>query len=46
MNVERCTPLGLVVRPPVLKIKVALYHMNMGDKMNIIDDANTFLFTI
>jgi len=43
---KRCTPSGLIMRPSVLKIKGALYHMNMGDKMNIIDDANTFLFTI
>jgi hypothetical protein len=43
---KRCTQSGLTVRPSVLKIKGALYRMNMGDKMNIIDDANTFLFTI
>jgi hypothetical protein len=43
---KRCTPLRLTVRPSVLKIKGALYRMNMGDKMNIIDDANTFLFKI
>jgi hypothetical protein len=41
---KRCTPSGLTVRPSVLKIKGALHCMNMGDKMNIIDDANTFVF--
>jgi hypothetical protein len=41
-----CTPSGLTVGPSVLELKGALHRMNMGDKMNIIDDANVFLFTI
>jgi hypothetical protein len=32
--------------PSVLELKGALHRMNMGDKMNIIDDANSFHFTI
>jgi hypothetical protein len=34
------------MRPSVLKIKGALHCMNMGDKLNIIDEANTILFAI
>jgi hypothetical protein len=34
------------VGPSVLKLEGALHRMNMGDKMNIIDDATAFLFTI
>jgi hypothetical protein len=30
----------------ILKLEGALHRMNMGDKMNIIDDATAFLFTI
>ena len=45
-TLKGCTPSGLTVRPSVLKIKYALHYMNMGDKLNIIDDANAFLFTI
>ena len=45
-TLKGCTPSGLTVRPSVLKIKCALHYMNMGDKLNIIDDANAFLFTI
>ena len=29
-----------------MKHKGTFHHMNIGDKMNIIDDANAFLFTI
>jgi hypothetical protein len=43
---ERCTPSRLTVRLSVLELKGALHRMNMGDKLNIIDDANAFLFTI
>jgi hypothetical protein len=41
-----CTPSRLTVRPSVLKIKGVLHCMNMSDKLNIIDYANAFLFTI
>jgi hypothetical protein len=34
------------VGPSVLELKGALHRMNTGDKINIIDDANAFLFTI
>jgi len=43
---ERCTPPRLTVGPSVLKLKGALHSMNMGDKLNIIDEANTFIFAI
>jgi hypothetical protein len=43
---ERCTPPRLTVGPTVLELKGALHRMNMGDKMNIIDDVNAFLFII
>jgi hypothetical protein len=43
---ERCTPPRLTVGPSVLELKEAFHRMNMGDKMNIIDDATAFLFTI
>jgi hypothetical protein len=43
---ERCTPPRLTVGPYVLKLKGALHDMNMGDKLDIIDEANTFLFAI
>jgi hypothetical protein len=39
---ERCTPPRLTVGPSVLELKDALHRMNMGDKMNIIDDATAF----
>ena len=41
---EGCTPPRLAMRPSVLKLKGALHCMNMGDKMNIINDANVFFF--
>jgi hypothetical protein len=34
------------VGPSILKLKGALHRMDMGDKMNTIDNANAFLFTI
>jgi hypothetical protein len=43
---KRCIPSRLTVRPSILKLKGALHYMNMGDKLNIIDDANAFLFMI
>jgi len=43
---ERCTLPRLTVGPSVLELKGALHRMNTGDKINIIDDANAFLFTI
>jgi hypothetical protein len=43
---ERCTPPRLTVGPYVLKLKGTLHDMNMGDKLDIIDEANTFLFVI
>jgi len=43
---ERCTPPKLTVGLYVLKLKGALHGMNIGDKLDIIDEANTFLFTI
>jgi hypothetical protein len=43
---ERCTPPKLTVGPSVLKLKGALHGMNIGDKLNIMDEANTFLFAI
>jgi hypothetical protein len=39
-------PRRLTVGPSILELKDALHRMNMGDKMNIIDDATAFLFTI
>ena len=45
-TLKECTPSRLTVRPSILKIKGALHGMNMGDKLDIIDEANTFLFTI
>jgi len=29
-----------------MRLEGALHHMNMGDKLNIIDNSNAFLFTI
>jgi len=46
MNIGRMHPPGLTVGPSVLKLEGAFHRMNMGDKMNIIDDATAFLFTI
>jgi hypothetical protein len=43
---KRCIPSRLTMRPSILKLKGAFHYMNMGDKLNIIDDANAFLFTI
>jgi hypothetical protein len=43
---KRCTPPRLTVGPSILKPKDALHHMSMGDKSNIIDEAETFIFTI
>ena len=43
-NAGRMHPPRLTVGPFVLKLKCTLHRMNMGDNMNIIDDANTFLF--
>jgi hypothetical protein len=42
---EGCT-YQLIVGPSVLKLKCTLHRMNMGDKLNIIDDANASLFKI
>jgi hypothetical protein len=36
----------MIVGPSVMQHKGALHHMNICDKMNIIDDANAFPFTI
>jgi hypothetical protein len=43
---DGCTPPRLTMGPSVLKPKGVFHRMNVGDKMNIIDDANAFLFTI
>ena len=43
-NAGRMHPPRPTVGPFVLKLKCTLHRMNMGDNMNIIDDANTFLF--
>jgi hypothetical protein len=45
-TLKECTPSRLTVRPSVLKIKSAFHGMNTGDKLDIIDEANTFLFAI
>jgi len=39
-------PPRLTVGPSDLKLKCALHHMSMGDKSNIIDEAQAVLFTI
>jgi len=46
MNVGRMHPPRLTVWPSVLKLEDALHNMNMGDKLNISDNSNAFLFTI
>jgi hypothetical protein len=46
MNVGRMHLPRLTVGLFVLKLKGALHRMNMGDKLNIIDNSNAFLFTI
>jgi hypothetical protein len=46
MNVQRMHPPRLIVGPSVLKLEGTLHRMNMGDKLNIIDNSNAFLFTI
>jgi hypothetical protein len=43
---ERCTPPRLTVGQYVLKPKDSLHRMSMGDKSNIIDEAEIFIFTI
>ena len=44
--VKGCTHQDWLWDHLVLKLEGALHRMNMGDKMNIIDDATAFLFTI
>jgi hypothetical protein len=39
-------PPKLTVGPSDLKLKCALHHMSMGDKSDIIDEVQAFLFTI
>jgi hypothetical protein len=39
-------PPRLTVGPSIFKPKGALHRMNIGENMNIINDANAFLFTI
>ena len=39
-----CTPPKLIMEQYILKPKGTLHYMNMGDRLNIIDDANAFLF--
>jgi hypothetical protein len=34
------------VGPSDLKLKCALHHMSMGDKSDIIDEVEAFIFTI
>jgi hypothetical protein len=46
MNVGRMHPPRLTMGPSVLKLECALHRMNMGDKFNIIDNSNAFLFMI
>ena len=46
MNAGRMHPPRLTVGPFVVKLKCTLHRMNMGDNMNIIDDAKTVIFTI
>jgi hypothetical protein len=46
MNVGRMHPPRLTVGPSILKLKCALHLMNIGDKFNIIDNSNAFLFMI
>jgi hypothetical protein len=46
MNVGRMHPPRLIVGPSFLKLEGALHYMNMGDKLNISDYSNAFLFTI
>ena len=46
MDAGRMHPPRLTVGPSVLKFKCTLHRMNMGDNMNIIDDANAFFFMI
>jgi len=43
---ERCTPPRLTEGPSVLKPKDALHRKSMGDKSNIIDEAEIIIFTI
>ena len=43
---ERYIPPRLIVGPSILKLKCALHPMSMGDKSNIIDEAETFIFII
>jgi hypothetical protein len=43
---EGCTHQDWLWDHLVLKLEGALHRMNMGDKMNIIDDATAFLSTI
>jgi len=46
MNVGKRHPPRLTVGQFILKLKCTLHRMNMGDKLNIIDDANASLFKI
>jgi hypothetical protein len=46
MNVGRIHPPRLTVGLSILKPKGALYRISRGDKSNIIDKAEAFLFTI
>jgi hypothetical protein len=39
-------PPRLTVGSSILKLKCALHYMSMGDKSNIIDEAEAFLFII
>ena len=41
-----CIPPRFTMGPSILKLKCALHRMNMGDNMNIIDDAKSVIFTI
>ena len=46
MNAGGMHPPRLTVGPFVLKLKCTLHRMNMGDNMNIIDDAKAVIFMI
>jgi hypothetical protein len=46
MNVEKMHTIRIDCETICFEAKYALHRMSMGDKSNIIDDANTFLFMI
>jgi len=46
MNVEKALTLKIDYKTICFEAKCALHRMSMGDKSNIIDEAETFLCTI